>query len=344
MSRQTTGNTKKSRHTLWIVVIGIILLVIAVPTVYLVYTLKRTNYDNSQDDDILTNEDLTVNEQTTGLQSFVIFGVDSRDNSLTTDTRSDTIMIVSINRTTNEVKLASIFRDTYMEVPTHGYTKINHAYAYGGYSLALSTLNTNLDLSLSQYVTVNFYAVTKVIDLLGGITLDITEEELKWLNGYMKENNKINGTNVPGLESAGTQVVNGTQALAYSRIRYTSGGDFKRAERQRIVVTKVFEKAKQADLVTILSIINQMLPEISTNISASEMLSLGKNILSYQITESTGFPFEKVISKINGVSYVIPENLTQNVIQLHEYLYEETDYVPSSFVTNRSETIQALGY
>lgn len=344
MSKQTEDGKSKSRRTLVIIVVVFIILIVAIPATYIIYTLNRTNYDNSQDDEIIVNEEIITEEVATGYQNFVIFGVDSRENALLSDTRSDTIMLVSINRETKEVKLASIYRDTYVEVPSHGYTKLNHAYAYGGYALALSTINTNFDLDLTQYVTVNFYAVTKVIDLLGGITLDITDDELKWLNGYMKENNKVNGTNVPGLESAGTQEVNGTQALAYARIRYTSGGDFKRAERQRIVVSKIFEKAKQADLTTIISIINEMLPEISTNISTSEILTLGKDILNYQIADSIGFPYEKETSKINGVSYVIPLNLADNVTQLHQYLYEETEYTPSTAVTTRSEYIQSLGY
>lgn len=344
MSKPSESGKKKSRHILMIVLAVVVLLIIAVPAAYIIYSLQKTNYNNSEDEDILINDELNQEQYTTGYRSFAIFGLDSRDNSLNADSRSDSIMLASINNETKEVKLTSIYRDTYVEVPSHGYTKINHAYAYGGYSLALSTINTNFDLNVKQYVSVNFYAVTKVIDLLGGITLDITDEELKWLNGYMKENNKVNGTNVPGLTSSGTQVVNGTQALAYARIRYTSGGDFKRAERQRIVVSKVFEKAKQADLATIISIINQMLPEISTNITTSEMLSLGKDILSYQLVDGVGFPYEKTIDKIHGVSYVIPVNLTANVTQLHEYLFNETEYVPSSTVQERSAHLTSLGY
>ena len=309
------------------------------------HILNKTNYDASKDDEIIINEEVTEetdNKISSGYTNFVIFGVDSRSNSLTKATRSDTIMLVGINNKTKEVKLCSIYRDTYVDVPSHGYTKINHAYAYGGYSLALSTINQNFDLNVTQYVTVNFYAVTRIIDLLGGITLDIEQNELKWLNGYLKEINRVNGTSVSGLSHAGTQTVNGSQALAYARIRYTAGGDYKRAERQRIVVEKIFEKAKKSNLSTITAIINEMLPKVATNITTVQILSLGKDILNYTIKDSIGFPFEKKSQKINRVSYVLPINLSNNVISLHEYLFDTMQYQPSNKVQTISDYISSI--
>lgn len=348
MSKQKPSGKKKTRHTVLITVAVILLLLLAIPIGYIIYAMNRTNFDNSADNDILINDGLvdSMEEESpsTGYSTYAIFGVDSRSNALNQDTRSDTIMLASINTETKDVKLASVYRDTYVDVPGHGRTKINHAYAYGGYSLALSTLNTNFDLQVRKYVTVNFYAVTKVIDLLGGIELDITSSELKWLNGYVREINRVNGTQVSGLSQPGTQLVNGTQALAYSRIRYTSGGDFKRTERQRIVFSKVFEKAKSAGVNQVIRIVNEMLPEISTNIPSRELLSLAKNLLNYNLVDNTGFPFEKTTAKINKVSYVIPIGFSENVKQLHEYLYGETEYTPSSAVEAHSSYLSSLGY
>lgn len=344
MSKETKKGNNKTPRLLMILTVTVVILIILIPVAYVINLMKKTNYNNSQDQDIMINEEVSTEEISTGYRNFVIFGVDSRENSLTSGTLSDTIMIVNIDNQTKEVKLCSIYRDTYVNIPNYGYTKINHAYARGGYSLALSTINTNLDLDMRQYVTVNFYAVTKVIDLLGGITLDIQENELKWLNGYVREINRVNNTSVSGLTHAGTQVVNGTQALAYARIRYTSGGDFKRTERQRIIVNKIFEKAKEADITTVIRIINEMLPEISTNISNQDMLSLAKDIFNYKIADSVGFPFEKTTDRINSVSYVLPIDLAENVKQLHEYLFNETEYVPSNTVTAHSEYIKSLGY
>lgn len=339
MKKEVNSNKKTPRRKWWILIAVILLLILALPIGYVIYAINRTNYDNSKDNEIIINDEIIDTSSKTGYKNIAIFGLDSRTNALEKGTRSDTIMIANINNDTKKVNLVSIYRDTYVEVPNHGYTKINHAYAYGGYSLALSTINTNLDLNVKQYVSVNFHAVTKIVDLLGGITLDITDSELKWLNGYIKENNRVNGTNVAGLTQAGTQVVNGTQALAYARIRYTAGGDFKRAERQRIVVSKIFEKAKTADIATLISIVNQMLPEVSTNLSTKEILSYAKDIFSYELGESVGFPFEKKVARIKGVSYVLPVDLAKNVSELHQYLYGIEAYVPSSAVQTRSDYI-----
>lgn len=339
MKKEVNSNKKRPRRKWWILIAVILLLILALPIGYVIYAINRTNYDNSKDNEIIINDEIIDTSSKTGYKNIAIFGLDSRTNALEKGTRSDTIMIANINNDTKKVNLVSIYRDTYVEVPNHGYTKINHAYAYGGYSLALSTINTNLDLNVKQYVSVNFHAVTKIVDLLGGITLDITDSELKWLNGYIKENNRVNGTNVAGLTQAGTQVVNGTQALAYARIRYTAGGDFKRAERQRIVVSKIFEKAKTADIATLISIVNQMLPEVSTNLSTKEILSYAKDIFSYELGESVGFPFEKKVARIKGVSYVLPVDLAKNVSELHQYLYGIEAYVPSSAVQTRSDYI-----
>ena len=344
MKNDSKNGKKKSRHLLLIIII-LVLLILIIPIIYIMHILNKTNYDASKDDEIIINEEVTEetdNKISSGYTNFVIFGVDSRSNSLTKATRSDTIMLVGINNKTKEVKLCSIYRDTYVDVPSHGYTKINHAYAYGGYSLALSTINQNFDLNVTQYVTVNFYAVTRIIDLLGGITLDIEQNELKWLNGYLKEINRVNGTSVSGLSHAGTQTVNGSQALAYARIRYTAGGDYKRAERQRIVVEKIFEKAKKSNLSTITAIINEMLPKVATNITTVQILSLGKDILNYTIKDSIGFPFEKKSQKINRVSYVLPINLSNNVISLHEYLFDTMQYQPSNKVQTISDYISSI--
>jgi LCP family protein required for cell wall assembly len=257
-------------------------------------------------------------------------------------THSDTIIIASINNKTKDVKLVSIYRDTYVNIPDKGYGKLNSAYFKGGYSLALSTINRNFDLDIDEYVTVNFAAVVEAIDLLGGITLDIQKNELKYLNGYVKELNKINGTSVPRLSSAGTQLVNGTQATAYSRIRYTSGGDFKRTERQRIVISKMLEKVKASDLSTIDSLINEIFPQVYTNLKNTELLNLAKDVLSYDIVDETGFPFEKDAHTYKKVSYVFPINLQDNVTKLHEFLFEEVGYVPSSTVQDYSSYVEDI--
>jgi LCP family protein required for cell wall assembly len=332
------NNKKKKRLKRKVLLfIDLILLIIVGGLGYFIYITGKTQLDTSGDSSIVTNS--IDSEEIGGYRNIAIFGVDSRDNSLKKSTHSDTIVIASINRKSKDIKLASIYRDTYVDIPDNGFNKINAAYFKGGYPLALNTINTNFDLDVKEYVTVNFDAVCKVIDLLGGISLDITKEELKYVNGYTRELNQINGTKVGKLKSAGTQVVNGTHATAYARIRYTAGGDIKRAERQRIVIQKIFEKAQSADLLTINKIINEIFPQIYTNLDTMDMLDLAKDILSYHIVDETGFPFDNVAQYYKKVSYVFPIDLASNVSQLHKFLFEDNAYVPSSKVKETSDTI-----
>lgn len=330
----------KRRRFFTIIAIEAFLVILLLIGLKIYSSMNRINYDNSEDENIQTNQiDDTVMG---GYRNVMIFGVDSRSNALEKNTHSDTIMIASINRKTKDVKLASIYRDSYVNIPEVGYNKINFAYFKGGYSTALSTVNTNFDLNIKEYVTVNFSALVNAIDRLGGITLDIEKNELKWLNGYVRELNRINGTDVPGLKAAGKQVVNGTQATAYARIRYTAGSDFKRTERQRIVVSKMFEKVKESDIKTINSIINDVFPQIYTNLTSLEILNLAKDVFSYNIIDQTGFPFEKDAHTYKKVSYVFPIDLAANVTKLHEFLFNTEGYVPSQTVKDYSTYIESI--
>lgn len=336
---QKEKKTKKKGRLIAILFVELLLL-LGLFAGFKIYTsLNKIQQHNEDDSAIQQNEEVKTDE---GYRNVVVFGVDSRENSLKEGTHSDTIMIASLNNKTKDVKLASIYRDTYANIPDIGYKKINAAFFNGGYSLALSTINKNFDLDIKEYVTVNFQAVVDAVDLVGGITLDVQEDELHYLNGYVNSLNKINGTNVPHLKSAGTQLVNGTQACAYARIRYTSGADFKRTERQRTVIQKVFEKVKASDLTTVNAFINTVFPEVSTNLSKMEMLSLAKDVFAYSIVDQTGFPFEKDAHTYDGVSYVFPINLADNVTKLHEFLFDETGYTPSKTVQEYSDYIESI--
>ncbi|HHT98144.1 MAG TPA: LCP family protein [Clostridiales bacterium] len=332
---------KKSKGKLVKLLLIEILILLLLLGGYKIYsTLKKINFDNSQDGNILTN--LFPDENQKGYRNIAIFGVDSRDNKLDKDTHSDAIMVASINNKSKDVKLVSIYRDTYSNIPGYDFDKITHAYFKGGYALSLSTINTNFDLNVTEYITVNFKALVNTIDSLGGIELDITDAELKYLNGYVRELNKINGSSVGKLKSAGKQTVNGTQATAYARIRYTKGGDFKRAERQRIVISKMLDKVKATDKVKVLSIIDDIFPQVYTNLTSTEILKLAKSFASYNIVGETGFPFEKDAHTYKKVSYVFPINLEENVIKLQEFLFENETYEPSSTVKEYSKYIESI--
>lgn len=340
MTQQKHRN--KSRRNIMLLVICAALAIVLITllgALKLNRSLDKINIVDKDDEKIIINDEVKTD---TGYRNIVIFGVDSRSNSLEKGTHSDTIIIASLNRETKDVKLVSIYRDTYANIPDTGYKKINAAYFNGGYSLALSTINKNFDLDITEYVTVNFKAVVDAVDLVGGITLDITQEELPLVNGYVNSLNKINGTSVAHLKSAGTQLVNGTQATAYARIRYTKGADFKRTERQRIVIQKLFEKVKSSDLATINKFIDTIFPQVATNLDKKEILSLAKDVFSYDIADQTGFPFEKDAHTYNGVSYVFPVNLADNVKKLHDFLFGDSNYTPSETVQEYSDYIEGI--
>jgi LCP family protein required for cell wall assembly len=329
---------KKKNRLIGILAFEIVIIILLFAGLKLYSTMNKIQHNDVFDSSIQQNEEVEIG----GYRNIAIFGVDSRDNDLDKSTHSDTIIVASIDNKTKDVRLASIYRDTYVNIPQEGYNKINAAYFKGGYSLALSTINTNFDLDIKEYVTVNFAAVVKAVDLVGGITLDIQENELKYLNGYVRSLNKINGTDVPGLKSAGTQTVNGTQATAYARIRYTKGGDFKRAERQRIVIARILDQVKSSDLSTINTIIDEIFPKVQTNLTTSELLSLATDVFSYNIVDQVGFPFEPDAHTYHKVSYVFAVNLQANVSKLHEFLFSEVGYLPSSTVQEYSTYIEGV--
>ncbi len=275
-----------------------------------------------------------------GYWNIAIFGVDSRANELLKNTRSDSIIIASIDKKTKDVKLISVYRDTLADIDDVGYKKINSAYAHGGPELAILTLNKMLDLDIEDFVTVNFDSVTKLVDLIGGVKIKIEEDEIKALNKNIKDGNYLNKTNSPLITKAGTYNLDGTQALAYSRIRKTSGSDFRRTQRQRTVIMAVLAKAKSSSLGTINKIINTMLPQIATDLTTSDILSLAKDVFSFNIVEDSGFPFEKKGATVDGASVVLATDLEQDVIKLHHILFASEQYTPSSTIKRISEELK----
>lgn len=311
-----------------ILFLEIILILIAGALALFLYTFEKLDNVEWADSDIYTN---TLPGNIEGYTNIAIFGVDSRENDLTKNTRSDSIIIASINNRSKKVKLVSLYRDTYVYIPDHGYTKLNHAYAYGGPKLAIETINRNFDLNITDFVTVNFSAVTDIVDALGGITVNITKEELKQVNRYAKDVANINNKEWTKIEKPGEQTLTGVQATGYCRVRYTAGGDFTRAERQRTVISAILAKAKSHP-VKVVKAMNTVLPQISTGMDKSELAKLSVFLPFYNIDEQTGFPFENKTTKINGASVVLPTTLSSNVSELHKYLFGINDYQPSSTV------------
>ncbi|WP_346917147.1 LCP family protein [Clostridium sp.] len=243
------------------------------------------------------------------IKNIALFGIDQTDGDVG---RSDAIIIATVDSLHKKLKLTSISRDSYVNIEGHGYDKLNHAYAYGKEELAIKTINQTFGLDITDYAKVNFNNLKDIIDIIGGIDLTIEDYELADLNGV--------------ISTSGRQHVNGTQALAYSRIRYNSGGDDKRTERQRILLTEIFNKVSTVGILKLPSMVNDILPHVQTSLSTSEVLSLGTKVLSSGITniEQLRFPLSEYSKgeKIDDVYYTtFDEEITKEQIQ--KYIYED---------------------
>jgi len=289
------------------------------------------------------NETVLENETLKGYRNIALFGVDSTTGALEKGTRSDTIIIASINQDTKEVKLCSVYRDTYLNKGNDKYGKCNAAYANGGPKQAMMMLNMNLDLNITDFVTVGFQGLTDAIDALGGVWIDVDEEEIKHINNYqmcIAENLKRPYTEVT---STGYQLLDGLQATAYCRIRYTKGDDYMRTFRQREVIKACMEQAKKANVTSLNKIAEAVFPEVYTSLNLEEILTVLGEVSQYKIVADDGLPFEQFRGSgtigANG-SCVVPVDLASNVKELHRFLFDETDYQVSEEITKYSDVIK----
>lgn len=336
-----------TRMKLWqkiLLILAAVLICVAFGAAF--YVQAKWNMIDRKDikaDDIIINDEVKQNENIDlgdGYTNVALFGVDSRDGNLGEGNRTDCIIVASLNNETKEIKMVSVYRDTLLDLSEGTYQKCNAAYSYGGPILAINMLNMNLDLDIQDYVTVDFGAIADAIDLLGGVEIEVTEEELPYVNQYIPETATSAGKQANFLQSSGLQLLDGTQATTYARIRSTAGGDFTRTERQRLVIEKMFEKAKTADLATLNKIIDQVFPQVSTSFTLTEILKYAAAYSEYTLVGNMGFPEENYTDTVSGLgSIVIPDDLVSNVTKLHEFLFGTTGYTPSSTVQTVNSNI-----
>lgn len=301
-------------------IILIILLGLALGCGYAYISSKLSSINQLAIDENAITVNSGIEEQLSDYRNIAIFGLDTREDSFE-NSRSDAILIASINNKTKDIKLTSIYRDTYVDIEGYGLDKITHAYAYGGPELALSTINRNLDLNITEFVTVNFETVKTVVDTIGGISLTITDAEAAQI----------------GLSSGGTYTLDGEEALAYSRIRKIDS-DYQRTERIRNVISAVFDKIKTKSLTEIMDYIDIILPHISTNMSTNQIISMAPSVLLYNISDSEGWPYD-VEGYSSDAWYGVPVTLESNVKELHSNLFDTEDYTPSETVQEISDKI-----
>lgn len=336
-SKKNEVNRKSGKKTALkvLLTILIILLLLFIAAFWYIHNkLSKVNYVELKNIEINDG----VAEQLKGYRNVALFGVDSRANTYE-DTRSDCIMVISINEDTKQVKITSIYRDTLVYIEGHGYEKITHAYAYGGPELAINTLNKNFDLNISEFVAVNFDAVTEIIDSIGGVDINVSSEEVAQINKNIDSLASQTGKTSPKVSRAGTQTLSGGQALAYARIRKLAGGDIKRTERMRDVLNATFSKAKNLNIAKLNKLADILLPKVYTNVKSSEILGFIPVLTSYNVDSSKGWPYNYQTGMVDRMSVVIPVNLESNVQQLHKELFGNDNYEVSAKVKEYSNTI-----
>lgn len=342
LEEKRRAKKKKRRRRIGILVAEVIILSVLCVFAYATVKLDKLDFN------FLDEDKLEVYKDTGPYTNIALFGLDAREGeSIESGVRSDSMMIASINNETNEVKVVSIFRDTLLKQQDGTFDKANAAYSYGGPQEAIALLNRNLDLDIKNYMSVDFKALSDVIDALGGMELELTAEEVVHMNNYCVETSEVTGKDYERIEPevAGTYHLNGVQATSYARIRATAGGDYKRAERQRLVIEKIVEKAQKANLKTLDKIIDVVFPQVSTSFSSKDLIGIAANALSYQLGETQGFPYSiadtDVVDGYEG-SYVVPSDFDGDVKKLHEFLFNEKDYQVSDTVKEISHEIDVM--
>lgn len=364
MAAPKARTRKKAKKKKWKIALFIVELFVICILVGVCWAMSKANKiqhvqitDEEKKEDLAIDEGIMESEVLQGYRNIALFGVDSRDGQLDKSTRTDTIMIASINLDTKEVKLVSVYRDTWLNLSTDSYNKANAAYSRGGYKQAIAMLNMNLDLNIEDFATIGFDGLIDVIDAVGGIEIDVKQAEIQHINSYQismvgRPTGELNANGEPNYEAkeyveytpvtqAGVQTLNGLQATAYARVRYV-GSDLERAARQRTVLTKVAKKAMTLNPATLNKIADAVFPKVLTSLKLSEILDLLKDIASYDIGETTGFPFEDHIvpnGRVGSASVVVPVDLEKNVSLLHEFLFEDENYEPSDTVKKCSQKI-----
>ena len=301
--------------------------------------IQRPDYNVEQ----VLNTDLSEKKlaEMRGYRNIAVFGVDSRDSSVGRGNRSDVIIICSIEQSSGEIKLVSIYRDTYLDVGKNSFQKATHAYSYGGPARAVKMLNDSLDLNITDYVTFNWKAVATAINILGGVDIEITKPEFKYINSYITETVKGTGIGSVQLKAPGMQHLDGVQAVAYARLRYMDT-DYQRTERQRKVIELAFEKAKKADLKTLNDLLGNMLSMVATNLTWQDGLDVINDFGKYNLKDTAGFPFEMDDMTLGTKGFiVVPVNLESNVLELHKYLFGDENYEVSAKVKAYSDRISS---
>ncbi|MBO0555444.1 LytR family transcriptional regulator [Clostridium botulinum] len=309
----------------WILsIVTVIVLTTVIGTLYVYSQLAAVKKVSISKNDQQLKIDKKADQYGDDVINIAFFGLDRRKKD--EPSRSDAIMIISLDKKHKKVKVSSIMRDSYVDIDGHGKTKLNHAYAYGGPELAIKTINSTFKLNIRNFVAVDFYELEKIIDTVGGVEIPVRSDEIKYINIYMQETAKIQGKSVQEVQKPGLQNLNGMQAVAYARIRYTSGGDYERTERQRIVLTAIMNKVKKLGPTEFPKVVSALLPNVESSFSSTEIMKMGTSAFALGIDniEQQRFPLDDYCQGklIDGVYYLL-FNEEKTINQIHKYIFED---------------------
>lgn len=341
---RSEAKKKRRRRIITMIVAECIALVLMFSYAFVARMMSKIQRsEDFQISDIKTN-DIAVDaeENMKGYWTIAIFGVDARDNAIEKSTNSDVIILCNVNRDTGEIKLVSVYRDSYLNINDSGsYAKINQAYFVGGPKQAVEALNRNLDLQIQDYMTFNWKAVANAIDVLGGVDIELSKAEFFYINSFITETVKATGIGSHQLTHAGMNHLDGVQAVAYGRLRLMDT-DYARTERQRKIIAQAFEKSKNADFQTLYTLIGTVFPQVSTSIGVDDLVSNARNISKFHLGETTGFPQARGDANMGKRgAVVVPATLESNVIELHRFLFGDESYTPSETVKKISAKISS---
>lgn len=339
-----------------LIIVLLALLIVGSGYMFLKKKLNKINYVSINEDNLEILPE--VKDSLSKYRNILLLGSDDRnldyeDLEVSGTGKSDCIMIASMNQETGDIKLTSLYRDQLVDLNTLEYQKmgydsignLNWAYECGGAENAIATINRNYDLNIKEFVSVNFQSVATLVDSLSGIEIDITQGDLKYINSYIRHLNLL-GMEGDCINNLGKQKINGTQAVAYSRIRY-DGTEIKRTQRMRTVLTKCFEKMKSMSVTDLNKIADIMLPAVYTNISSDEIFNMIPKISNYRIIQTQTYPTKVITTNNNATKtfHDVPCSLETNVIDLHKELFPDVEYTVSDTVKEISNRIkEATGY
>ena len=293
-------------------------------------TEERTGVAVSADEldnihDLMNNLSKRETASDEDIYNVLLIGVDRRDKSW--NGNSDAMMLVSVNKKEDKVSIVSLMRDTYVDIEGVGYAKLNAAYAYGAGPLLCQTITDTYKVEVDRYAAVDFFDLIDIIDIIGGVSLEITPKEAEVANGYILD--MCNLMNIDGYEhqipaEGGFVRCDGVQAVAFARNRYVGNSDFERTERQRYVIQQLMAEVKQMSVAQMTEKMQAILSHVTMNIPETEIWSmLGEvpDILEYEF-EMSRVPYDNMYSVIyvKGQDMLVPD-WDATLEKLHETIY-----------------------